>query len=365
MSIHKRGNKWQVKWRQGDRQRSRTFLRKGDAITFETDIRRRKQLGPTLLNELDRSEQTLAQFVSGGWRVHAANLSAASRATYAWALEKHLAELLDEPLVSLDVPTLASHQRLLLERGATPTTVREVMIRLSGIMQISVEHGLIPGNPVRSLRKPRIEAGEEITPMTPIELERLITSLEGRDRAIALLGGHLGLRPGEIRSVPWSVLSDRALNIGRKHTKATARRPRTIAVPEVTARELKEWRLRSGRPDLSLPIIGPLSENGMKLWGAKRLRPAVAAATKGRITDATVYTLRHTHASALHYASFTVPEAARRLGHGGETHIRVYAHVIEAISGQRWPDLDALIASARADLMFPKRSPTASDGHPE
>jgi hypothetical protein len=55
----------------------------------------------------------------------------------------------------------------------------------------------------------------------------------------------------------------------------------------------------------------------------------------------------------LHYASFTAPEAAARLGHSLEVHRKHYAHVIETLSGTRYADLDALIAAARADLGFP------------
>jgi len=62
--------------------------------------------------------------------------------------------------------------------------------------------------------------------------------------------------------------------------------------------------------------------------------------------------LRHTHASACHYAGFTLPEAARRLGHGPGLHLQTYAHVIDALDGKRYADLDALIAAARADLML-------------
>jgi integrase len=177
--------------------------------------------------------------------------------------------------------------------------------------------------------------------------------LHGRDRAIALLGGHLGLRPKEIRSVPWSAFDGNTLLVGRAHTKRAAMRTRSIAVPVATARQLREWQLQSGRRD-DEPIIGPMSANALRLWGAKSLRRAVSTATGGRITDATVYTLRHSHASALHFCGFTVPEAARRLGHGGALHLRTYAHVIESITGQRYADLDELIAAARAavPLMF-------------
>jgi integrase len=101
-----------------------------------------------------------------------------------------------------------------------------------------------------------------------------------------------------------------------------------------------------------------MTANAMKLWGVRRLRPAIEQATGGRIEDATVYTLRHGHASALHYCGFTLPEAARRMGHGAELHLRTYAHVIDAMNGERYADLDALIAAARAGLVFRQSSAT-------
>jgi integrase len=356
MSVHRQNGKWRVKYRVGGRQRSRTFTRKGDADRFDAEARRRRELGPVLSAELDRSSLTLAEYVAGSWRSHAATFAPATRAKYAWALEKHLTELLDEPLLSLDVARLAAHQRLLLDHGASQSTVREVMTRLGGILQVAVEQGYLSANAGRALRKVRVDAMEEVRPLSPIELERLIASLTGRDRAIVLLGGHLGLRPLELRSVPWSALGEGTLTVGRSHTKASARRTRTLTVPDATARALREWRLQSGRPAEQTPIIGPMSANALRLWNVRRLRPTIAAATGGRIANATVYTLRHTHASALHYSGFTLPEAARRMGHGGGLHLRTYAHVIESVSGQRYDDLDALIAAARAELAFPQSS---------
>jgi hypothetical protein len=50
MEIQKRVLKsgavrWRVRWRQGDKYRSQTFDRKGDAMTFAAEVRRRQQLG--------------------------------------------------------------------------------------------------------------------------------------------------------------------------------------------------------------------------------------------------------------------------------------------------------------------------------
>lgn len=347
MSIHRENGKWRVKYRIGGKQRSRTFDRKGDARTFAAEVTRRRQLGPLLATELDREMLTLEQFVRSGFRTHAAALSSSSRAKYAWALERHLAELLDEPLRAIDVPRVVAHQHHLLEAGRSPQTTREALIYLSGIMQVAAEHGLIPANPVRAVRKPLADR-EEVRPLAPVQLETLIASLEGRDRIIVLLAGHLGLRPLELRSIPWRSLADETLLVGKAQTKRTARRARTIDVPRLTAQELREWRLASGVPDDDQPIIGPLSPEGLKSWTRQRFAPRVKAAT-GR-QDVTLYTLRHTHASLCHYAGLTVPEAARRLGHSPTLHITTYAHVIDGLRGRRFDGFDDLIATARAEL---------------
>ena len=189
---------------------------------------------------------TLDQYVRGPWRSHAATLAQPTKDKYEWALTKHLGELVDEPLIGIDAPAVAAHQHLMLSRGATPSTVREVIAKLSGILQIATEHGYVPANAARAVRNVPIEHGEEIDPLTPVELERLIASLGGRDRAIALLGGHLGMRPLEVRLAPWDAFDGETLTIGRSRTKAAARRARVIRVPEITSRELRAWRLQSG-----------------------------------------------------------------------------------------------------------------------
>jgi integrase len=125
--------------------------------------------------------------------------------------------------------------------------------------------------------------------------------------------------------------------------------------------QITTW-LKAGRPGNGEPIVGQMTANALKLWGTRRLRLAIQAATAGRIADASVYTLRHSHASELHYCGFTVPEAARRMGHGTELHLRTYAHVIESINGERYPDLDAIIAAARAELVFRQSSAEPAKG---
>jgi integrase len=197
----------------------------------------------------------------------------------------------------------------------------------------------------RAVRKVPAEPREEVQPLSPVDLEALIAAFGGRDRAICVLAGHLGLRPMEVRLVPWRNLTEDGLIVGRARTKRAAARTRVIAVPQATMLELKRWRLESGRPDGEAPVVGEMTDRALGLWGDKKLRPAIRRIA-GR--EATLYTLRHTHASACHYAGFTVPEAAARLGHSGQVHLGIYAHVVGSLSGRaRFADLDALIADAR------------------
>jgi integrase len=337
MSIHKDRNSWRVFWKVAGRQRTRSFARKADAITFDSDLKRRRHLGPRLAAEMERESMTLDDYVRGPWRAHAATLAQPTRAKYRWAIEKHLSELVDEPLLALDVTRLAEHQQLMLKKGSTPNTIRAAFAQLSGILQLAAESGYLAGNSARALRKVPAEPGEEIKVLAPVELERLIAGFDGRDRAIVLLAGHLGLRPVEVRMARWGSLQGDRFTVERGRTKRTAARTRVIDVPAVTAHELKRWRLQAGRPTDSEPIIGEMSENAMKLWTRRHL-------------PMRLYDLRHSHASALHYAGFTVPEAAERLGHGPALHIETYAHVIRAMSGQRYGSLDELIRAARVPL---------------
>lgn len=78
-------------------------------------------------------------------------------------------------------------------------------------------------------------------------------------------------------------------------------------MPTCTARELRAWQLESGERG-DEPIIA----NAMKLWTRRVLRPTAVRCIER--DDVTVYMLRHTHASMLHYASLTPPEAAARMG---------------------------------------------------
>jgi integrase len=131
-----------------------------------------------------------------------------------------------------------------------------------------------------------------------------------------------------------------------------------VPAPSTSRRPPRANSVRGGwnrEAETATPTIGPMTANALRLWGAKRLRSAVVAVVSS-FDDASTYTLRHSHASALHYANHTPAEAAARMGHGLALHWKTYAHVIESITGKRYADLDALIEAARNDRVFRQSS---------
>src|SRR3954469_7449416 len=94
MSIHRRTlpssrKVWSVRWREGDRNRSRDFDRKRDAEAFDAELRRRRRLGE--LDLLDAGTQTLTKFAREWWRVYASvNLARKTLEVYADLWDRHI-----------------------------------------------------------------------------------------------------------------------------------------------------------------------------------------------------------------------------------------------------------------------------------
>ena len=76
MSIESLGSRkdrrYKVRWREGDKARSRTFNRKHDAENFELEVRRRKQTGE--LASLNKGP-TLDEYARRYWDEHVTTLS--------------------------------------------------------------------------------------------------------------------------------------------------------------------------------------------------------------------------------------------------------------------------------------------------
>ncbi len=157
MSLRKRGKQFEVRWTEGGRKLSRSFLRAEDARAFDVDIKRRKQLG-ALAPGIIQSRQTLAEFVEEEWwpRYAIPNLAPDTRRRYLEVWGVHLLPRLGGYELREITPMAVEDLREQMTRAKVGApTQRKALMLLQGILRRAVVRGLIPVNPAQLVDKPK------------------------------------------------------------------------------------------------------------------------------------------------------------------------------------------------------------------
>ena len=365
MEIQKRVLKsgtvrWRVRWRQGDRYRSQTFDRKGDAVTFAAEVRRRQQLGT--LAVMDSGRVTLEEYVRRTWAPsYMASLALKTQLHYDQLMLKHVLPELGPLELRLITPqTIARWQAERLAAGYGRVAVRHAFDLLGSVLQRAFEGGLIQTNPARAVRKAPRPRRQEVRPLAPAVIERMRSASSPRDATIISVLAYAGLRPGEALALQWrdirdqTILVERAVSLGEeKDTKTTAHR--TVRLLQPLAADLREWRLRRGRPS-ETALVFPSASGGTwtlpayQSWRRRAFRRALEGAG---VEYARPYDLRHSFASLLIHEGRSVIYVARQLGHDARLTLTTYGHVMDEFEDA--PQLDACtaIAAARSTVADP------------
>ncbi len=363
MSVQRRTTKrangsphvaWRVRWQDGDRWRSRTFELKRDALLFDSELRRRRRLGS--LATLDAGIETVDAYATNSWApTYAVVLAPKTRSLYTMLYDRHIAPTLGGvPLRELTPETIARWQSDRLAAGAGPTSLRKALTLLGSILQRAAESGRIANNPARLVRKAPLPRRAEVRPLAPITIEAMRAACSARDATLLSVLAYAGLRPGEALALHWgdvrdhTLLVERSLSLGsEKDTKTSTHRTVRVLMP--LAADLREWRMRSGRPsDRALIFPGldgkPWSEQAYRSWRRRAFHRAVAAA---EVEHARPYDLRHSFASLLLHEGRSVIYVARQLGHGAQLTLGSYGHVIDEFEEAPRQDAEAAIFAAR------------------
>jgi integrase len=143
-----------------------------------------------------------------------------------------------------------------------------------------------------------------------------------------------------------------------KDTKTAAHR--TVRLLEPLAADLREWRLRSGRPSTKRLVFpsaaGTLwSQPAYQSWRRRAFRRALDGAG---VEHARPYDLRHSFASLLLHEGRSVIYVARQLGHDARLTLTTYGHVMDEFEDA--PRLDAVtaITDARSVLDHDREAET-------
>jgi integrase len=364
----KRGTGWRVRWRDGTRNRARTFDRKADAVAFEAEVRRRRIAGD--LRPLEAGRETLQEFAEEWWRLYALqNLARTTLASYASLWDAHvLPRLGATPLRELDPLSLAAFRAELTAAGVGPAAVRRVMVILQGVLERAVEWQHIPANPARAVRKPPQRRERAVRPLSPLAVERIRARLldagRVRDAVLVSVLAYAGLRPGEAIALTWShirdrtVLVERAVALGELKTTKTAR-TRTVRLLAPLGADLREWRIRQGRPpDEALVFPGRggaiWGDDAWRYWRRRVFKPAVKA--MGLNSPVRPYDLRHSFVSLLLAEGANVVEIASQAGHSPTMTLSTYAHLFDEAAGAEPISADDEIRRARQLVRLERRT---------
>jgi integrase len=341
-SIRKRRGRFEVRWRDGRGQRSRTFTRKADAVRFKVDVERQAQLGalyeaePVFFSDfLDNWLERFQQRVRPSTYERGLQALRTVRDLGRWRVHEIRAAEVDDRI------TAVAHR--------APRQASLALQLVKRVMRNAEERGHRVDRAIYGLSAPRHEEREPRF-LTPLEVERLASyCTEGRLVVFAAL---TGLRQGELfglcrrdLDLPNRVVrverSARAGSFGK--TKSGRKRVvhLTLVAAEVAAEQLTTR--EGGLLDLVFP-----SPAG-RMWRkdnfmARVFRPAVRRA---ELDGLTFHDLRHTYASLMVAAGASPHVIAEQLGHrDARLVLQRYGHLYPGASRQAALDLDLYLEAA-------------------
>jgi integrase len=240
---------------------------------------------------MDMGRVTLVDYVVGTWcEAYASQLSPKTWMHYRQLLHKHILPSLGPlELRAIRPETIARWQAQQLAAGHGRVSVRYALTLLGAILQRAFENGQIQSNPARAVRKAALPRRSEVRPLAPATIERMRAASSPRDAALISVLAYAGLRPGEALALQWrdvreqTILVERAISLGEERDTKTAAH-RTVRVLQPLAVDLREWRLRSGRPGENTLIFpsGAGTPWTLAAYRCDRRRPRRGLATRHR-----------------------------------------------------------------------------------
>jgi integrase len=250
--------------------------------------------------------------------------------------------------------------------GLSNRTIGHAHRVLSQALGDGVRYDLVARNVATAQGAPKVDSDEMVI-LTEDRVRDLVAKLQGRAIYAAVVTKlFTGMRRGELLAARWCYTDiDQAKVIqvreALEQTKAHGvrfKKPKTkngirdISLPDIVVDALREHRkaqlelrllLGLGKmPDDAL--LFPTLEGGPRSPRAFGAEWADVAASIG-MSDITLQSLRHTHASALIDAGIDVVIISKRLGHANPTiTLRIYAHLFRKRDDQAATAINAALA---------------------
>lgn len=367
MSIHPTNSgKWECRWREGTRNRSRTFDRKGDAATFDTKVRRSSQLGEPVPTRT--GSDTLEEFFAH-WLANKHKLAPRTRTLYKQLYLAHIHPSLGYvPLKHLeDEERLENWQAERIASGAGPEVIGKAHTLLSQVFKQAVRRRKMNRNPLLGLDKPTAASAYK-APIPPEKIEALrsyfLTQKRVGDAVLIQLMGYGGLRVGEALALaPDDIVRAEGLWISHSlEDDGTLKGTKTgkegfAPLPEPVAEDLMAWKRERGAARL---LFGRASDgkgwtkSDRNNWNRRYFTPACEAV--GLPKDTSPRDLRIAAASLLVIEGKRPTEIAEILRHSLGTSVKVYQRWMKEMEGQPTRPMAEIIREARAKLQNERKA---------
>lgn len=328
MTIVKRGKKWGVKvWNpgRGSYDWIGTFDRKKDARAAEQSAK----------TTVARSGISVSEFAIV-WQRDYARPGAVTRQTYRYGLANFITEFGRRRLDSITRPEA--------RRWATTNPHGNARI-VRAMYSDALRDGIVDLNPFSGLRLQQPRGRKDLTALTEAEVDQLadtaLACLPGDVgptlRAMILIAGYCGPRPGELVELRWPDVQGEELNVTRsldgtgKVKLPKNNLTRTVAIPAKARTALDQL---ARQPDTDLLFVTPrgkrFSKGTLRYWWVQ-VRQAASRPTME------FYELRHACATMLLERGLTPADTAIQLGHtdGGRLVMAVYGHPDESAARER------------------------------
>ena len=320
---------------------ARVFERKGDAVAWEQDQRRRLRLGEW--TDPRRGRIPLSD-VAVDWLNSRGLVKRRTRESDESNWRNYVRPRFGNwPVAAITAAEVSAWVGGLVDRGLAPATATRALATLRSILAFAVADGRVPHNVAATVRRPTSgRVRREGQALTLDELGALTEACKGQYRDVVPVLALAGLRWGELAglqvgdrvSVPGPGLRLRRAVLGSEGGGAlyvdTLKNHRARTVPLVAELVPIVDRWSAGKePEAWLfaaPGGGPLRESNWKrsvVWRAARVAAGVP--------DVRVHDLRHTAAS-LWLAAGADPKVVQRvLGHAtAAMTMDLYGHLVDA-----------------------------------
>lgn len=350
----KGGTAYEVRWREGGRERQRTFTAKREAERFAGRVENDKQDGKSTEPLAGRSK-TVADVVAASLEASRPRLKQGTYAGYVQLYESRILPTFGKQrIASVASQDVERWIGKLVAEGRAPSTVHNHYVALNKVFRYAQRHRLITHNPCEAVELPKQGSREDFAAvfLTLSEVETIAAELDSWQPYGLLIqfAAYTGLRAGEIAGLR---IKDLDLAGGRVLVRQTIRRVNgkwTVGTPKsknssrevpfarrAMVADLREYLLthpNSGDPDA---LLWPARSKGSRrldytrpidCGGVRSYYLVPAAARLGIAEHMRFHDLRHTYASLMLAARFEPFEVARYLGHSGlELLARTYGHM--------------------------------------